>query len=163
MVNPDHPGKERQTDPLLAQAFAALRTDDREQAREMLAQRANQQPGSAQAWLWLAYLTPEPRQARTYAHTALRIDPDNRRALSLLRQLEQSKVKDTQVRGRTWSPRLGRWQRREPGMGEQEQHDTSPRHCVCQPHTSGGLDADARSSRTSQSTPAEAARSVGGT
>jgi lipoprotein-anchoring transpeptidase ErfK/SrfK len=76
------------TNPLLAGALAAAEAGRRAQARTLLAQLVKQQPEHAQAWLMLAELTPDPRQARAYARHTLRLDPHNVRAVRTLRQID---------------------------------------------------------------------------
>lgn len=82
------PSVEMSAEPMLAQALADARAGRPARARALLEQLVKQQPNHAQAWLALAQLTPEPRQAKTYARQALRLDPRDLRAIQFLRQIE---------------------------------------------------------------------------
>lgn len=83
---------QKSSSPLLAQALAAVRAGRRAQARTLLKQFVKQHPDHALAWLALAELTPEARQARVYARQALRLDPHNVQAVRFLRQVESQQA-----------------------------------------------------------------------
>lgn len=83
---------------LLARALADAQAGRRAQARTLLVQLVKQQPDRPEAWLALAELVPEPRQARAYARHALRLDPHNVQAVRVLRQI------DAQQQTRTLPP-----------------------------------------------------------
>jgi tetratricopeptide (TPR) repeat protein len=72
---------------LLAQAVTAVKAGQPGQAYRILAQLIQQEPENEQAWLRLALLS-SPRQARSCLRHVLRINPQNRQAVSMLRRLD---------------------------------------------------------------------------
>lgn len=105
------PSPQQSADPLLSQALAAADAGRRAQARTLLKQFVKQQPDHASAWLALAKLAPGPRQAKTHARQALRLDPRNMEAIRFLRQVEAQQA--TAVA----RPRLARATRLPRGLG----------------------------------------------
>lgn len=75
-------------DALLKQAISAIRDRDTSRAETLLIQLVKQQPDSFEAWYLLASISTDARQARLYARQALRIQPQNRQAIALLRRIE---------------------------------------------------------------------------
>jgi len=98
---------------LLSQALAAADAGRRAQARTLLKQFVKQQPDHAPAWLALAELAPEPRQAKTYARQALRLDPRSVQAVRFLRHVEAQRAvavsRPRLARPATLSRGLGVW------------------------------------------------------
>ena len=88
--------QEQQTRPSsLAEAIAVLRAGNARQAREMLTHLVRQQPNNARVWLWLAFASPDPRQARDHVRQALRINPRDRHAIRVLREIEARLPRET--------------------------------------------------------------------
>lgn len=71
---------------MLEQALAAVGAGRRARARTLLKELVREQPEHAQAWLALAELAPEPRQARACARQVLRLEPGNVRAARIVQQ-----------------------------------------------------------------------------
>ncbi|MEJ5310730.1 MAG: hypothetical protein WHX52_13275 [Anaerolineae bacterium] len=65
-------------------------TGDRLGARKELARFLREQPASVQGWLLMATLLDEPAQQAECYRRVLRLDPQNRRALTMLQQLTSS-------------------------------------------------------------------------
>jgi tetratricopeptide (TPR) repeat protein len=103
------PEKQQRRTASLDDAVAAYRAGNQRQARELLTHLAKQQPGNVQAWLSLASVSTDPRQARAYVRQALRLDPRNRRAIRGLRQIEAHFPKQASLPRRNTARLLRRW------------------------------------------------------
>jgi tetratricopeptide (TPR) repeat protein len=67
-------------------------------------------PQRIEPWIHLALLTRDAQQARTYIHKALALDPHNREARAVLRQLDRQPSTHTTVStGNTFRRQLRRW------------------------------------------------------
>lgn len=67
-------------------------TGDRLGAKRELAGLLREEPGNVQGWLLMATLLDEPAQQAECYRTVLRLDPQNRRASTMLQQLVASEV-----------------------------------------------------------------------
>jgi lipoprotein-anchoring transpeptidase ErfK/SrfK len=82
------PSQQQEATSLLDKALAAAKAGRRAQARTLLAHFVEEDSEQAQAWLALAELATEPRQAKAYARHVLRLDPHSVQAVRILRQVE---------------------------------------------------------------------------
>ena len=114
---------ERQT--LLDYAIAEARAGRRARAAEVLWQIVADDPGNAQAWLWLSGVVAEPAEQRTALERVIALDPDNppaRRGLDWLREHhpELWSVSEHQATDQ------GRWLTDHDVVGAPETRDADP-------------------------------------
>lgn len=80
----------------LLSGIAAVKSDDRQQARLLLKKAAEMKSTDPQPWLWLSATTDDPAERREYLEYALAADPNNsaaRRGLALLSEkLDKSRL-----------------------------------------------------------------------
>lgn len=74
-------------DQLLRDGVQAARSGDRTQAQRLFGRATKLQPANAQAWLWLAYATPEIVDKRSALAQALRLRPADARVRRSLQKL----------------------------------------------------------------------------
>lgn len=72
---------------LLRQAYAAIQSGERRQARDLLLQVVEVEPRNERAWIWLSQLVDEPQDRVTALENVLTINPGNTRAAALLEAL----------------------------------------------------------------------------
>ncbi len=65
---------------LMQEGEAAARQQRRAEARRAFRAALNRDPTNATAWLWMTWLSDDPRASLAYANRALALDPDNARA-----------------------------------------------------------------------------------
>ena len=100
---------ESNQDNLLKQAISAIHSRDTARAEALLIQLVKRHPGHFEAWYLLASISTDARQARLYARQALRVEPQNRQAIALLRRIETSKRTQPQSRPRRRPSTFRRW------------------------------------------------------
>ena len=72
------------TNAALGEAIAALRANDRQTARTLLAQLREQQSNAIETWLWSAAASDDSSEKCTFLKQALVIEPHNERAQAAL-------------------------------------------------------------------------------
>lgn len=82
----------------LRQAIAALREEDKDRARQLLAQVLRADPHNESAWLWLMRAVDEPAHAQECAERVLRINPDNEEARQVLEGIRHREAGTTSER-----------------------------------------------------------------
>jgi hypothetical protein len=80
--------KERSTAERLQQGRAAVEARDLERAREILEPLVEEEPGNAEAWLWLSGAHSSPAEMARCLRQVLRIEPENEDAVETLAWLE---------------------------------------------------------------------------
>ncbi len=65
---------------LLKRGIAAAQSGNREHARTLLVNAAQQEPKSEDAWIWLASISEYPEELLAFLNNVLNINPDNKRA-----------------------------------------------------------------------------------
>ncbi len=64
----------------LKSGIVAAQKGDRDQARTLLVNAAQQEPRSEDAWMWLASISEYPEELLAFLNNVLNINPDNKRA-----------------------------------------------------------------------------------
>jgi twitching motility two-component system response regulator PilG len=77
-INPNNPLALAQIKAARLEAgIAAVHADEKEVARELLQQACNDDPTNEHAWLWLAGVTDDPKQATAHLKHVLRLNPNS--------------------------------------------------------------------------------------
>src|SRR5437867_8751528 len=71
-------------DTLLKKGISAAQNGERQHARDVLTEAAEHDPGSEDAWMWLASISDTPEELLGFLNKVLEINPHNERAVEWL-------------------------------------------------------------------------------
>lgn len=85
MSNADNPNLEN----LLQMGITAAKQGNRQAARVMFKQVLDEDKKNDRAWVWMASVADDPIQRQQYLETALKINPSNKAARTMLRKMSK--------------------------------------------------------------------------